>query len=478
METKKYDLIVIGAGSGGLSVSLFLNLVGIKVLIVEKSDKQIGGECLNDGCVPSKALIHVAKIIHAARSATHFGLDVSGQVNIKSALDYVRERQEIIRKHENADFFEKMGMDLVLGEAYFTGKNEITVDGKLYHGKKIVIATGSKPVKLKVPGIELVNYLDNTIVFDLENLPARLLFMGAGPISLEMAQAFCRMGSQVTVVTHGDRILSKEDDGISAILLERLKTEGIQFIFNSEVEKFISSTEAILKSTKGHLENISFDAVFIGIGRELQFENLQLQNAEIKVNKGKIVVDKYLRTTNKNVLVAGDVAGNLIFSHAAEQHGRLIINNLLSPFKKSLSNEQMSWVTFTDPEVATFGLNEQTLKERKISYKRLEHEFKDDDRAITDNYRYGKLVLFTSKVGVFQKNKILGGTMIAPQAGELIQELVLSAIAGISTDKIFNKIYAYPVASRVNQQVIIQHETKKLTGFLKMLIRFAFRMFN
>jgi pyruvate/2-oxoglutarate dehydrogenase complex dihydrolipoamide dehydrogenase (E3) component len=247
---------------------------------------------------------------------------------------------------------------------------------------------------------------------------------------------------------------------------------------NADVDHFISGNEALIKLKDGKTQNIQFDAVFAGIGRELDLKSLQLNNAGIQVKSNKIVADKYLRTTNKNVFVCGDVAGDLMFSHAAEFHARILLNNFFSPFNKKLNDDHMSWVTFTDPELATFGLNEKQLKARNISYKKLEQNFKEDDRAVTDNYQYAKMILYISKGGLFKKEKILGGTMVAPHAGELIQELILANTSKLSVNSIFNKIYSYPVASRINQQIIVKHKEESLTNSIKKLLHTAFKIFS
>jgi pyruvate/2-oxoglutarate dehydrogenase complex dihydrolipoamide dehydrogenase (E3) component len=478
MANEIYDIIIIGAGSGGLSVGLFMSKAGFKVLMVSKSDKDIGGDCLNDGCVPSKALIHVSRIVHEAKVAAYFGLEVTGKVDIKKAIDYVYERQEIIRVHENAQWLKDQGIDVALGEAQFTNKNEIEVNGKKFTGKKIVIATGSRPRKLSVAGVEKVKYYDNESIFYISELPERLLVIGGGPIGIEIAQALNRLGSKVTVVQYADKILEHDVPAVTEILLEQLQKERINFLLNADVDHFISANEALVKLKDGKTQNIQFDAVFAGIGRELDLKSLQLNNAGIQVKSNKIVADKYLRTTNKNVFVCGDVAGDLMFSHAAEFHARILLNNFFSPFNKRLSNDHMSWVTFTDPELATFGLNEKQLKERNISYKKLEQNFKEDDRAVTDNYQYAKMILYISKGGLFKKEKILGGTMVAPHAGELIQELILANTSGLSVNSIFNKIYPYPVASRINQQIIVKHKEESLTNSIKKLLHTAFKIFS
>lgn len=478
MREKIYDIIVIGAGSGGLSVGLFMNKAGFKVLMVSKSDRNIGGDCLNDGCVPSKAFIHVAKIAHEAKLATRLGLNVSGNIDIKNAIAYVRERQEHIRVHENAAWLRDQGIDVVLGNAFFTDKNEIEVDGKRYRGKKIVIATGSTPKKLEVPHVELVNYYDNETIFDLQNLPKTILFIGGGPIGIEMAQTFKRFGSKVTVVDHRNMILNHDDPVVTKILFNQLKEEGVEFFLNAEIDSFSSANEAVMKGKDGSYNKISFDAVFVAIGRKLNLNTLQPANAGITIKDNKLILNKYLQTTNKNIFAVGDVAGDLQFSHVAEMHARIVLNNLFSPIKKRLNNDHISWVTFTDPQLATFGLSEKQLQERKINYQKLEQDFNEDDRAVIDDYQYGKLIMFISTRGFLKKQKVLGGTMLAPDAGEIIQDLILANTSGMSIDEIFNKIYPYPVASRINQKIIFEYKQKGLTKRLKKILQLVFKIFG
>jgi pyruvate/2-oxoglutarate dehydrogenase complex dihydrolipoamide dehydrogenase (E3) component len=279
-------------------------------------------------------------------------------------------------------------------------------------------------------------------------------------------------------VEESSEILMHDDKTLTSILLERLQEEGITFHFDVSLQKFSSPSDALLKKKNGETFGLSFDAVFVGIGRVLVLEPLELEKAGIEVKDHKIIVDDLLRTSNKDVMVCGDVAGDLQFSHAAEFHGRIILNNLFSPLNKKLNNDHMSWVTFTDPEIATFGLNEKQLKDRGIKYEKLEQDFSGDDRAITDNYRYARTILYISKGGFFKKEKILGGTMIAPNAGELIQELILANTLGLSINSIFNKIYPYPVATRINQQLIVRHKQKSLTSSLKKLLHVAFKIFG
>jgi len=382
-----YDIIVIGAGSGGLNIAGFMNKAGFKVLLIDKKDENIGGDCLNYGCVPSKALIHVSKLIYNGKKSEKFGLETSGKADMKQVMDYVKSKKEIIREHENANYFRKIGMDVELGFAKFSGKNSVTVNDKTYTAKKIILATGSRPKKLWVNGIEKVRYQTNETIFDLEKLPEKLLVIGGGPIGVELSQALSRLGSKVTILIKDSSFLPKESPEIALVLYDQLVKEGIDIKFNTSAKEFISSNEVIISNEKKE-EKLEFDEILISIGRDLNFENLDLANAGIEFDK-KIKVDEYLRTTNKNVLLCGDIVGSYQFTHAAELHASVIISNFFSPIKKKIIYDKLSWVTYTDPEIATFGLNENQLKKRGIKFEKLSLDFKDDDRSIVDDFVNG-----------------------------------------------------------------------------------------
>src|SRR3990172_6559610 len=463
---RKYDIIVIGAGSGGLNIAGFMNRAGFKVLLIDKSDRRIGGDCLNSGCVPSKALIHVARLLKNAKEASRFGLTVNGKTDIKKVLGYVKEKQEVIRVHENAEHFRKIGMDVAIGEARLTGHDLVTVGNETYRGKKIILATGSRPRKLNVPGIGNVRYETNETIFDLEKLPEHLLVIGGGPIGIELGQAFRHLGSKVTVVEMDSKFLPKESPEIADVLHRRMVSEGVDFIFNATVKEFPSSNQAIIVNKDKKEIRLDFDTVLVSIGRDYNINGLSLEKAgiELENNGKKLKVDEYLRTTNKRVYVSGDVAGSYQFTHAAEVHAGVIINNFFSPFKKKLNNDHMAWVTYTTPEIATFGLNEEELKKRGISYEKVVFDFNEDDRAIVDEAQYGKLLLFIAK------DKILGGSMVAENAGELSQELILANSSGLKLKHIFGKVYPYPTASRVNKRIISLYYANKLTPFAKRVL--------
>ena len=466
---KTFDIIVIGAGSGGLNVAGFMNRIGLRVLLIDKEDRSIGGDCLNYGCVPSKALLHTARLIREGRESSRFGLSVSGTIDVKKAMEYVSGKQEHIREHENAEYFRALGMTVVLGKATFVDYQTVEVAGTKYRGKKIVIATGSRPRTLNLPGIESINVFTNENIFSLDVLPNRMVVVGAGPIGIELGQALSAFGTKVTVV--GSGLLEKEDPEMVAVLREQLEKDGMEFLLGYKPTE-VKDGNLLVANEAGETQSIPTDALLISIGRELNVEGLQLDTAGIQTNgRGGIVADEYLQTTNKNILVCGDVAGGHMFTHTAELHASLIIRNFFSPLKKKLNTDAMSWVTYTNPEIATFGLEEKTLKHRGMQYEVLSQSFSNDDRAIVDEYKEGKMKLFVS-----QKGKVLGGTMVAQNAGELTQELMLAQANGMKMQDFMKKVYPYPTATRINRSIVLQYMSRKLTESSMKFLRTLFRL--
>jgi len=485
-----YDLIAIGAGSAGLGVAIAMKRLGFSVLLIDRDENRIGGDCLNDGCVPSKALIHISRLIHDARRSEPFGWKAEGSTDLAAVMQYVRERQDIIREHENAHYLRaKEGLDVEIGTARFISKTEIEVtrhDGSTARtsAKNTVLCTGSIPQSLKAEGMDKVEIHTNQTIFSLEKLPEKLLIAGAGPIGIELGQAFARFGSHVTVVDPGTRILGKELPEVSALLQQRLESEGMTFMLGQKITAFTDAHTAIVEDQDGHKQAISFDVVLVAIGRTFNFDDIDLPAGGIERNdKGQLKLNDYLQTTNPHVFVAGDAAagapaGTRYFSHAAELHVSTIVGNLITPgqvLNKKLSYDHFSWVTFTDPEVATFGLLENELKERAIDYERVDYDFTEDDRAVIGNYQYARLIIFTRPKGINPfSTKLLGGTLIAPGAGEMVQELILALEKGLTVGDFFNKIYPYPTASRVNKSIWLDYVLDNLPGVAKKAVKWLY----
>jgi pyruvate/2-oxoglutarate dehydrogenase complex dihydrolipoamide dehydrogenase (E3) component len=465
-----YDLICIGTGSGGIALATTMNQFGFKVLVIDKTDSSIGGDCLNFGCVPSKALIHVARKVRDANLSKRFGLDVTqGKADMRIVKEYINGKKDVIRVHENASYYRKIGIDVALGIGKFASSNSVEVDGMIYSSKKIVICTGSSPRNLKIPGIELAKVYTNETIFDLDTLPEHLVVIGGGPIGMELGQAFRYLGSKVTFLIRSNRFLPKEDPEIVAVLKEQLKKDGIEIMFETSPKEITSSNEMVVETKDDEKKTLKFDAILSAIGRSLITDHLSLEKTGVAVNdRGGLLLDDYLTTTNPRIFACGDMAGGLQFTHAAEQHARLLMYNWFSPIKKKLNTDTFPWVTFTSPEIATWGLNEATLKERGLKFEVINHDFTNDDRAIVDENTSGKLKLFVSG------NKLLGGTMVAENAGELAQELMLLNSSGTSLKTIFNKLYPYPAATRVNQFAIMPRYLKKTVGY-KWLLKLLYR---
>lgn len=478
---KQYDLIVVGAGAGGLGVAIGMAKFGFKVLMIEKDPTNFGGECLNSGCIPSKALLHIADQVASSRRASEFGLKTEGAVDLKKVFDRVRAKQAIIREHESAQYLEREeGIAVQIGEAKMVGARTVKVKDQIFKARKILIATGSKPRTQDIPGLEHLTAVTNENLFELDRLPRHLVILGAGPIGLEMGQAFRRLGSKVSIVDHGNRILAKETPAVSDLLQRKLEEEGIAFYLNSQVEKITKDQSLSLKASTGPPHQLKADVLLFAIGRELDYSNLELPAAGVKMDreKGWPQIDAYLRAKgNRHILFAGDAAHNLFFSHAAELHTTLILTNFFSPwpFKKRFRTDNFSWVTFTQPEVATFGLSQAEIEKKGHAYEELDFDFNGDDRAITSDYQYGKLILYTKKNRLNPRNgKILGGTVVAPQAGEMIQELILAKQAGLGVSALFNKIYPYPVQTRVHKIALVEKFGSDLSSGIKKLLRLLF----
>ncbi|MBI2670163.1 MAG: FAD-dependent oxidoreductase [Candidatus Yanofskybacteria bacterium] len=470
LSGNEFDIIIIGAGSGGLNAASFMNKAGFKTLLIDKSDRNIGGDCLNFGCVPSKALIHVARMIKNGRDVERFGLKTDGTVDIGRVVAYIKEKQDTIREDENFQALSKKGITVKLGLAKFISSNTVILDGQEYKARKIIIATGSRPKELDIPGIKDVpNIFTNETIFDINFLPKKMVVIGGGPIGMELGQAFKYLGSDVSVVVKGDSILNKEDPEVSRFIFEKLSKDGIRFYLNSQPEKIADGNKIVIKVGADKEVSLEFDALLVAVGRFLNTEGLDLEKAGVEMEGGKIKVDSYLRTTNKKVFLVGDIAGQHQFTHAAELHAKLVLRNFFSPFKKKLETDKMSWVTYTDPEIATFGLNGKDLNKKQLKYLTIRKSFKNDDRAIVDESTEGMLKLFISS-----DKKILGGTMAAKNAGEMIQELILANSAGLKINTLFNKIYPYPVASRINRKAVSEHMAGQLTPFVKKLLRILY----
>jgi len=466
-----HDIIVIGAGSGGLTCAIFMQRAGFRVLLIDKAPETFGGDCLNYGCIPSKALLHVANLFHDIDTSSKYSShDQAHTVDIQKVMDYIKERQAVIRKHENPEYIKTLGIDIAIGNARFSGEHDVIVDGNHYTAKHIVIATGSRPRTLELEGLESIPHYTNESIFSIKRFPKDFVFIGGGPINIELGQAFSRLGSHVTILQTGERILPKEEPEVAVLLQRLLEKEGISIRTGVAVEK-IENGQVFVKTPDGSVLKISADAVFVGVGRVPNIDSLALETAGIKLDDhNNLQLDKYLRTTNKAVSAVGDAAGQHMFTHAAELQASVVLRNFFSPFKKKYTAKHMAWTTFTRPEVATFGINKLQLGTEAANYDELIVHLDEDDRAITDDSTEGFLKLYLSKQGL-----VLGGTMVGPRAGEITSELILMMYEGIKLDAVLSKPFPYPIGSRVIQAAARQYSGKKLQSpFAKRILRLLY----
>lgn len=441
------NMVVIGAGSAGLVTAYIAALVKARVTLIEKH--QMGGDCLNTGCVPSKALIRSASVNHLIKRAAEFGLeDASARVNFSAVMQRIRDVIKTIEPHDSVARYSELGVDCVQGQATITSPWTVAVGEQQISTRHIVIASGARPWVPPIPGLEKMDYLTSDSIWTLDELPARLLVMGGGPIGCELAQAFARLGSKVTIVNRSERILPREDVDVSVFISERFKAEGIEVITSREVDGFMDSNGsrvAITSGAQGEL-HIPFDRVLVAVGRKANTENFGLETLGVALNpNGTIKVNEYLQTNYPNIFACGDVAGPYQFTHMASyQAWFAAVNSLFGAFKKfRIHYKVVPWATFIDPEVARVGLNELEAEEKGIEYEVTRYGIDDLDRAIADSEAMGYVKVLT----VPGKDKILGATIVGYHASELINEFILAMTHGLGLKKIMASIHIYPTLS-------------------------------
>jgi len=457
----QYDVVVIGAGSGGLTAAVGFLKAGKKVLLVEQ--EHMGGECTNSGCVPSKALLHRAKEYHRATKV--FGETTHLETYRKQSLAYVRSTVQQFLEHETPETFEHMGIDVVLGEAIFKTKCSIMVGETQYTYKTAVIATGSSPRMIDVPGLSETDILTNQNIFDLQNIPEKTLVVGAGPIGMELGQALALLGSQVTIVTIDTTFAHLEDEAIRPVLTERFTELGIKIHLRAELTKVESRTATLTvttNSTDTHEEKVTFDKILIAIGRTPNLPQ-GLQTAGIKYDDRCILVDSQSRTSNKYVYALGDVAQKLKFTHTADDAARQVVKRVVSKGLLRVDKQKaVPKVTYTIPEVAQAGLSWSEAITRYTPQRvvRIEVPFTDNDRARTDDAEKGKLVVIARRAN----GAVLGAHIIGPAAGEIINIFSLAIDEKISLWKLQKLIFAYPTYSLIVRKAADQFVAQQLTN--------------
>jgi len=463
MATFDYDLGIIGGGAAGLTAAAGAAQFGAKSVIIEKY-KALGGDCLHFGCVPSKTLIRSARVRALARRAAEFGLPQVAlpPVDLGAVMDRVQSVIAQIQKHDSVDRFCNLGAEVRFGQPRFLDEHMAEVDGKCLSAKAWVISTGSSPALPPVEGLLNVPYWTNETIFSQRTLPLRLLVLGGGPIGLEMAQAFQRLGSRVTVVEFLDQILGPEDADVADILRKRLEAEGMAILTGVKAVKAESRGSEILltvapASGKGTTHLLEADALLVATGRRPNVAELGLEEAGVEFTPRGIPTNARMQTTMHHIYACGDVNGQFPFTHVAGYEAGVALTNIVLHLPRRADYTKVGWCTYTEPEVASIGLNEKRAKAANIEYRLLEEHFQENDRALAEGESEGKIKLLISP-----KGKPLGCQIIGAHAGELIHEWVVAIGGGVKLSTMAGGIHVYPTLSEISKRAAGRYFTEKL----------------
>ena len=467
--TGRYNLVVIGAGTAGLITSLVASSLGARVALVERH--LMGGDCLNVGCVPSKSVIRAARRVHEARSADELGLGLPADrlPDFAAVMERMRRiRARISDDDSAARYSEEFGIDVYLGQARFTASGTIEVDGVQLEFKKAVIATGARATAPPVEGLAETGYLTNETIFELTERPKRLAIIGAGPIGCELAQAFQRLGSRVSLLERAPQILIREDPDAAEIVQGALAREGVELVLGIRILKVErKGDEKVLHLQSGDgVEQLVVDEILVGAGRAPNVEGLGLEKigVEFELRRGVQVNDR-LRTTNKHIYAAGDVCMDWKFTHAADAAAKIVVQNALFFGRKKLSDLVMPWCTYTEPEVAHVGLYECDAHERRIDIDTYQVPISKANRAVTDGEEDGFVKVHVRK----GKDEIVGATIVAAHAGEMISEITVAMTNGVGLGAFTNVIHPYPTQAEAIKAVAGLYTRTRLTPFVKRL---------
>ena len=476
-----YDLVVIGAGTAGLVVAAGAAGLGLGLKVALIEEHLMGGDCLNVGCVPSKCVIRSSRVVADMWDAKRFGVHPPRhiEVDFPAVMERMRRLRAGISHHDSAQRFQKIGVDIFLGQGQFSSSNTIEVAGKTLCFRKAVIATGARAAQPKVEGLAAVGYLTNETVFSLTERPRRLAVIGGGPIGCELAQSFQRLGCDVVLLHKNDHILDREDTDAAEIVQQVFYREGVRLILGCKLQR-VEKTEdgkVIHFTCNGNQEIITVDEILVGAGRVPNAEGLNLEAVGVDYDKRKgVVVNDYLQTTNPRIYAAGDICLNWKFTHAADAAARIVIKNtLFSPFgfgRYRLSSLVMPWVTYTSPEIAHVGMYEHEAQQKGIEVNTIKIPFNTLDRAIIDGEEEGFVKIHYLK----GSDKILGATIVARHAGEMINEITLAIVSKQGLSKLSSVIHPYPTqaeavkkAADAYRRTLLTPRTKQILGLLTKL---------
>jgi pyruvate/2-oxoglutarate dehydrogenase complex dihydrolipoamide dehydrogenase (E3) component len=447
-----YDIGIIGGGAAGLTVASGAAQLGAKTLLVEK-EEALGGDCLYYGCVPSKTLIKTAHVYHLMKNGPQFGLPAISPlpVDFQKVSSRIRSVIDVIKKHDSVERFCKLGAKVEFGDPVFTNEHAIDLGGKSISARTWVIATGSSSEAPPIEGLDKTPYLTNRDIFYLDKLPASMIVLGAGPVAVEMAQAFCRLGTKVNVVQRSDQILSKEDRDMADIVKQELEKEGISFQMKASVVRVSDlgrEREVVIKNAEGETINLKAEAILVALGHTPNVGGLGLESIGVGFDRKGIKVNSYLRTSHKHIYAAGDVIGGYQFTHVAGYEGGVVLSNAIFHLPKKTNYTHVPWCTYTHPELANIGMNEKRAQIAGIDYSVLKEEFIGNDRALAEGESVGLIKLLLDR-----KEKPIGVQILGPHAGDLLSEWVAIMNGGVGLSKIASAIHPYPTLGEINKKV-------------------------
>lgn len=457
-DRHSHDLIVIGGGVGGLVTASVAGQLGLDAVLIER-EAALGGDCLHHGCVPSKTLIRSAEVAHLARTAARFGVDAATQpIDLDRVMTRVGEVVDRIQTHDDPDRFRKYGVDVRFGEARFVNPHTVAIGDALVRGRRFVLATGSSPAIPPIEGLEAAGYLTNQTVFKHERLPARLAVLGGGPVGVELAQAFARLGSEVTLIEAADRILAREDAELVTELAEVLRAEGLSVRTQTQVESVTSANveKRLHCSGPDGRQEVVADEILVATGRRPNVENLGLDEAGVGWDRGGITVDARMRTSARHIYACGDCCGPYPLTHAAEYQAGIVIANAIFRWPKKADYRVLPWSTYSDPELAHVGLTEAAAREQGLDVQVARFPFKDVDRALAEGNEHGRAKL------IVHRGRLVGASILGPHAGELIHEAVLAMQTRTKIGTISGMVHAYPTLSQIHRRAVNSLYSEKL----------------
>jgi len=452
MPSYDFDIGIIGGGAAGLTVASGAAQLGARTLLVEK-EKALGGDCLHYGCVPSKTLIRTAQVYHLMKNSRAFGLPAieAPPVDFQAVKERIRSVINTIQKHDSEERFCSLGAKVEFGEPSFTDEHSIRLNGNTVSAKNWVIATGSSPSIPAVEGLDQTPYLTNKEIFYLDLLPNSMIILGAGPVAIEMAQAFSRLGTKVTVVQRSGQILTKEDKDMADEIMKVLSSEGVTFHLNASVlhvKDLGSEKEIALKEGNEKPVSLKAEQLLVAMGRDPNVKALGLEGIGVEFDRKGVRVDDRLRTTQKHIYAAGDITGAYQFTHAAGYEGGIVVSNAIFHLPRKTNYTFLPWCTYTDPELASVGMNEKRAREAKIEYSVWTEPFKSNDRSLAEGEAVGKIKLLLDR-----NEKPLGIQILGPQAGELLSEWVAVFNGKVKLSTLAAAVHPYPTLGEISKRV-------------------------